>query len=552
MKNPLKFSGRGLPQFTPLALLLLAYSSQCSAFGLGELHSHSELGSRLSAQVELLAPPEHGTPLAVRLASRDDYQKNGLSYPDSVKFYFVVSNEAGSAPFINISSAQAVNEPFLQLLLDVSYPGGRVVKTFTLLLDPPTAPVALAVTAPAALASPTPNLVPRVEAVKIIPVKNSLDALPVRPRARTPRVAPAPSATPAAVPKPHISLQQLDEAHAGANAPNLTLAMSRELSIGLHISKQEVGTANADALQEELIAKNKTLHELTLQITAMQALINTLKNTAPAASATLASSVLASALPVAASGVDSNLVAGLSPVIAPVSAPVQIKPIALQAPPVVEHWGRSTKFLLSLAGVLALLGGLYAWRYRREQGTDFSHSIFDDLHLAQAHVKHLDTLNPFVAKAVTTERRIADTVQIGDVSMKVPAYKAPAPSNNPEYDLLEQADIYLQFGHDKLAEEVLQEALIINPQNEQIYLTLLDIYDTRNDAAKFAAVASELEGIADPKIWDRVCKMGKRIDPDNDLYGLHLTRAALDEHNTHGRHIDNEFGELHITRSVEH
>ena len=548
MKNPLKFSAQVLPKLTPLAALLFFYSSHCGALGLGELHSHSDLGARLAAQVELLAPPERGTPLAVRLGSRDDYQKNGLSYPDTVKLRFVVSNEAGSPPLIYISSAQAVDEPFLQLLLDVSYPGGRVVKAFTLLLDPPAAPapVALAVTTPAVLASPAPNPVPRVEAVKTIPVKNSLDALPVRPRARQPRVTHTPSVARAAVPKPHISLQQLDEAHASANAPNLTLAMSSELSTGLHISKFEGGAANADALQEELIAKNKTLHELTLQVAEMQALISSLKAGSLAASATLAASAVDAPPVLAASGVESNLVAGLSPVITPVSAPIPLKAMRVQAAPAQEAWWQNVTVLLSLAGVLGLLGVLYAWWYRRDSHYDFQNGIFDDLHLAQAQVKHLDTLNPFLATPVVTERRIADTVQIGDVSMKVPAYKAPQAASNPEYDLLEQADIYLQFGHDKLAEEVLQEALIINPSNQQIYLTLLDIYDTRNDAVKFAEFAGELEAHAEPKIWERVCKMGKRIDPDNELYGLHLAKVASGASNTHGGHSDGEFGELHI------
>jgi hypothetical protein len=208
--------------------------------------------------------------------------------------------------------------------------------------------------------------------------------------------------------------------------------------------------------------------------------------------------------------------------------------------------------------VLALLGGLYAWWYRREEHYDFHNSIFDDLHSAQYDTLQHDKQSPVTVAPVVAERRapeerrIADTVQIGDVSMKVPAYKAPQTNSNPEYDLLEQADIYLQFGHDKLAEEVLQEALIINPKNEQIYLTLLDIYDTRNDAVKFAEFASELESHADKKIWERVCKMGKRIDPDNELYGLHLAKAAPGEANLHGGHIDHEFGESQIIHPPKH
>ncbi len=548
MKNPLKFRAQVLPKFTPLAALLFFYSSHCGAFGLGELHNHSDLGARLAAQVELLAPPERGTPLAVRLGSRDDYQKNGLSYPDTVKLRFVVSNEAGSPPLIYISSAQAVDEPFLQLLLDVSYPGGRVVKAYTLLLDPPAAPAL--VIPPVAPLAVLPNIVPvtvaRTELAQIAPVKNLPAVVPHRPRVVKPRPAKSrPVQAAATAIKPHVSLQQLDEAHANANATNLTLAMSSELSTGLHISKFEAGAANADVLQEELIAKNKTLHELTLQITEMQALIASLQ----------VQGVSAVSAPITVSALDEMPAALLPAATAAAMSEVARAPVIKTA---AASSASSESFAPVLWTLLGVLGaGLFAWVWwrRREPQHDFSRSIFDDLHLAQAQANHLDTPNPFVAKPVEMERRIAETVQIGDVSMKVPAYKAPIQTNNPEYDLLEQADIYLQFGHDKLAEEVLREALIINPKNEQIYLTLLDIYDTRNDMEKFALLAAELEAIADPKIWERVCKMGKRIDPDNELYGLHLTRVAAGEHNTHGGHADKELGDFfspHLSPPAKH
>ncbi len=519
-----------------LSSLSLAYTAQTAALGLGELHSNSELGARLVAQVELLAPPERGTPLAVRLGSRDDYQKNGLSYPDSVKLHFVVSNEAGSPPLIYINSAQAVDEPFLQLLLDVSYPGGRVIKAYTLLLDPPVAPSP--VSSPVAPLVVLPSTVPTpatraADVLQVVHAKSAPSAAPHRPRVIKPRRAKLPPVQVAATTtKPHVSLQQLDEAHASANATNLSLAMSSELSTGLHISKFEAGVVNADVLQEELIAKNKTLHELTLQIAEMKALIASLQ-------------VQGASAPVTVSADAQQTPAVLLPALpaAPISAVSQVPVIKVAAP---ASSSRAFSMLLALLGILAASCLAWLWWRKREPRPDFSGSIFDDLPLMQAHVKHLDTPNPFVANPVEIERRATQTVQIGDVSMKVPAYKAQPATSNREYDLLEQADIYLQFGHDKLAEEVLQEALIINPKNEQIYLTLLDIYDTRNDAVKFAEFASELEAHADKKIWERVCKMGKRIDPDNELYGLHLSKTVPGEKNLHGGHIDNEFAELHV------
>jgi pilus assembly protein FimV len=106
--------------------------------------------------------------------------------------------------------------------------------------------------------------------------------------------------------------------------------------------------------------------------------------------------------------------------------------------------------------------------------------------------------------------------------MKVPAVKEQKGMNvssaPPEYDFLEEADIYLRFGHDKLAEEVLREAIKINPSNPHTYLTLLGIYESRGDAKGFAAVATEMKEVGDNADWQKAVEMGKRIDPANPLY----------------------------------
>jgi tetratricopeptide repeat protein len=72
-------------------------------------------------------------------------------------------------------------------------------------------------------------------------------------------------------------------------------------------------------------------------------------------------------------------------------------------------------------------------------------------------------------------------------SMKTPAYVEQKTQSilPPEYETLEEADIYLRFGHDKLAEEALREAIKINPGNPQAYLTLLRICFSRKDSALF-------------------------------------------------------------------
>ena len=88
----------------------------------------------------------------------------------------------------------------------------------------------------------------------------------------------------------------------------------------------------------------------------------------------------------------------------------------------------------------------------------------------------------------------------------------------PEYEMLEEADIYLRFGHDKLAEEALREAIKINSQNPQAYLTLLRIYFSREDADGFLELAKQIKTLGDDSIWSKVAEMGRNLDESNSLY----------------------------------
>lgn len=88
----------------------------------------------------------------------------------------------------------------------------------------------------------------------------------------------------------------------------------------------------------------------------------------------------------------------------------------------------------------------------------------------------------------------------------------------PEYGMLEEAEIYLRFGHGKLAEEALKEAIRLNPENPHAYLTLLRLYFSREDRASFAALAQQLHTLGDQSSWQKATEMGRTMDADNPLY----------------------------------
>jgi len=115
-----------------------SYPVTLNALGLGELQSSSQLNQPLNAQIELLSTnaKEIGQ-LRVKLASADVFNRVGIDRPaylNSLKFRTATQN---GKPVILVSSAQPVQEPFLNFLLEVSWPQGQLLKEYTVLLDPP-------------------------------------------------------------------------------------------------------------------------------------------------------------------------------------------------------------------------------------------------------------------------------------------------------------------------------------------------------------------------------------------------------------------------------
>jgi pilus assembly protein FimV len=89
-----------------------------------------------------------------------------------------------------------------------------------------------------------------------------------------------------------------------------------------------------------------------------------------------------------------------------------------------------------------------------------------------------------------------------------------------DVDPVAEADVYLAYGRDLQAEEILKDALRTNPQRVAIHHKLLDIYAKRRDAKAFEAVAALAFNLTDGigSEWEQICEKGLAIDPDNALY----------------------------------
>jgi pilus assembly protein FimV len=89
-----------------------------------------------------------------------------------------------------------------------------------------------------------------------------------------------------------------------------------------------------------------------------------------------------------------------------------------------------------------------------------------------------------------------------------------------EVDPVAEAEIFLAYGRDAQAEDLLKEALAASPTRYEIHLKLLQIYANRKDTRAFEQVSRDLQkgtgGSGD--IWDQAVRLGYQIDPGNPRY----------------------------------
>jgi pilus assembly protein FimV len=120
-----------------LGLVALLGTSTAMALGLGEIQVRSALNQPFLAEIPLLAvPADDVDAVRVKLAERVDFERMGIEradYLSNLDFKVV----PGSPPRIEINASRTVREPFLTFLLDVRSATGRVLREYTVLLDPP-------------------------------------------------------------------------------------------------------------------------------------------------------------------------------------------------------------------------------------------------------------------------------------------------------------------------------------------------------------------------------------------------------------------------------
>lgn len=188
--------------------------------------------------------------------------------------------------------------------------------------------------------------------------------------------------------------------------------------------------------------------------------------------------------------------------------PVKPEPQASVPAPVVADSGaeilRDPRVQAGMAGLLLLpLLGWLAWRRRRPATGELppaSDTTVAQTVIAEAGGRHVDT-----AHSAFHSNFMPSVSQI----------------DANEVDAVAEADVYIAYGRDAQAEEILLDALRTHPDRHALRLKLLEIYAARKDKLKFGTLAAELRVLTHGQgdDWAQASRLGQLFDPGNRLFG---------------------------------
>jgi len=136
--------------FSALAVTASVLPVSAWALGLGKLNVQSALGEPLRAEIDVTSlSPDEGGSLQVRVASPETYRAAGVDYNQVLTATSIVlQRRTDGRPYLRIVSDRTVQEPFVDVILDLSWSSGRLVREYTLLFDPPSSRPAAQATSP--------------------------------------------------------------------------------------------------------------------------------------------------------------------------------------------------------------------------------------------------------------------------------------------------------------------------------------------------------------------------------------------------------------------
>jgi pilus assembly protein FimV len=198
-------------------------------------------------------------------------------------------------------------------------------------------------------------------------------------------------------------------------------------------------------------------------------------------------------------------------------SPAKGKPKAAPPPPepsLLDELLDNPVYLALLAAVIVLLVayGMVKWRKKKAAHAKFQDSVLGAAAAGGgAAALHEPTANPATAPA-----------------SQAPVSQAPAGMEAEEVDPIAEADVYMAYGRDAQAEEILREALQKDSGRVTVHAKLLEIYANRKDAKAFEQTALKLKNLTNgsgPE-WEKAAGLGRSVDPGNSIYGTGASAPA--------------------------
>ncbi|HLW04406.1 MAG TPA: FimV/HubP family polar landmark protein [Azoarcus sp.] len=574
------------------AALAAAFPSWVGAAGLGGVNLYSALGQPLRAEIQLQATAEELEGMVAKVPPAEVFQAANIMYSALMPTLDVEIDDSGGQSVVRVSSKRAVNEPVVEMLVELSWAEGRVVREYTLLLDPAEMqPLAATPMTPAQTVQ-TPAAQPAVNArtaegrvytvqrgdtlyaigqrhqpsgVEIeqmmiallranpeafisgninrlrsgaqlnIPLADEAAAVAVadaRSQVRTQREAFEAYRSRAAAVVATAALDeqaQAEEASAAASRESEGTVERRATEIireeEPHDQVQVSGAPAAEGegadlpasetgwMEEDAIAQNRALEEANSRVSDLERMVEDQQRALELKDEAFAK------LQAQVEALQAQLEESRASVTVEERLPTQLDlPVASQS----SFLDKALENPLRLGGgVLAvgLLGllGVRAARRRREE------KAFFELENNETSLTQPTSVESSAVNVPGGEQVDTDSVS-GPSSMLNTDFSQSglaAMDANEGVDPVAEADVYLAYGRDAQAEEILLDALQTDSSRHAIYVKLLEVYEQRGDSRQFETVATDFYSrtAGEGADWEKVVVMGRRLDPDNPLYG---------------------------------